>query len=35
MNSKSRVVQRTAEAQRAQERFVKAFHASPDAIILD
>src|SRR5215510_12012939 len=30
----SRVAQRTAELQRAQERFVKAFHASPDAIIL-
>jgi PAS domain S-box-containing protein len=30
----NRVVQRTAELQRAQERFVKAFHASPDAIIL-
>ena len=30
----SRVVQRTAELQRAQERFVKAFQASPDAIIL-
>jgi len=29
-----RVAQRTAELQRAQERFVKAFHASPDAIIL-
>jgi PAS domain S-box-containing protein len=28
------VAQRTAELQRAQERFVKAFHASPDAIIL-
>ena len=30
----NRVAQRTAELQRAQERFVKAFHASPDAIIL-
>jgi PAS domain S-box-containing protein len=30
----SRVAERTAELQRAQERFVKAFHASPDAIIL-
>ncbi len=29
-----RVAQRTAELQRAQEHFVKAFHASPDAIIL-
>jgi PAS domain S-box-containing protein len=29
-----RVAERTAELQRAQERFVKAFHASPDAIIL-
>src|SRR4029450_655739 len=28
------VAQRTAELQRAQERFVKAFHASPDAIIM-
>jgi len=28
------VAQRTAELQRAQERFVKAFHASPYAIIL-
>jgi len=28
------VAQRTAELQRAQERFVKAFQASPDAIIL-
>jgi PAS domain S-box-containing protein len=31
----NRVAQRTAELQRAQERFVKAFHASPDAIILN
>src|SRR5438034_7814905 len=30
----NRVVQRTAELQRAQEQFVKAFQASPDAIIL-
>jgi PAS domain S-box-containing protein len=30
----TRVAERTAELQRAQERFVKAFHASPDAIIL-
>jgi len=30
----SRVAERTAELQRAQERFVKAFHVSPDAIIL-
>jgi two-component system sensor kinase FixL len=30
----NRVAQRTAELQRAQERFVKAFQASPDAIIL-
>jgi PAS domain S-box-containing protein len=30
----SRVAQRTAELQRVQERFVKAFQASPDAIIL-
>ena len=30
----NRVAQRTAELQRAQEQFVKAFHASPDAIIL-
>src|SRR5205823_10052199 len=30
----NRVIQRTAELQRAQEQFVKAFHASPDAIIL-
>lgn len=30
----SRVAERTAELQRAQERFVKAFHASPDAIII-
>jgi PAS domain S-box-containing protein len=30
----NRVAQRTAELQRAQERFVKAFHISPDAIIL-
>jgi PAS domain S-box-containing protein len=29
-----RVAERTAELQRAQERFVKAFQASPDAIIL-
>ena len=28
----SRVAERTAELQRAQERFVKAFLASPDAI---
>jgi PAS domain S-box-containing protein len=31
----NRVAQRTVELQRAQERFVKAFHASPDAIILN
>src|SRR5262252_9500622 len=30
----NRVAQRTAELQRAQERFVKAFQGSPDAIIL-
>ena len=30
----NRVAERTAELQRAQERFVKAFQASPDAIIL-
>jgi len=30
----SRVAKRTAELQRAQERFVKAFQASPDAIII-
>ena len=30
----SRVAERTVELQRAQERFVKAFHVSPDAIIL-
>jgi PAS domain S-box-containing protein len=30
----SRVAERTAELQRAQERFVKAFQASPDAIII-
>ena len=30
----NRVAQRTAELQRVQERFVKAFQASPDAIIL-
>lgn len=29
-----RVAERTAELQRAQERFVKAFQASPDAIII-
>ena len=30
----NRVAQGTAELQRAQERFVKAFHASPDATII-
>src|SRR5574341_1687141 len=30
----SRVAQHTAELQRAQERFVKAFQASPDAIAI-
>ncbi|MGE3536627.1 MAG: PAS domain S-box protein [Candidatus Tectimicrobiota bacterium] len=30
----NRVAERSAELQRAQERFVKAFHASPDAIII-
>src|SRR5215813_849815 len=30
----SRVAQRTTELQRAQERFVKSFQGSPDAIIL-
>ena len=30
----SRVAERTAELQRAQERFVKAFLASPDAIAI-
>lgn len=30
----SRVAEHTAELQRAQERFVKAFQASPDAIII-
>lgn len=30
----SRVAERSAELQRAQERFVKAFQASPDAIII-
>ena len=29
-----RVIERTRELQRAQERFIKAFHASPDAIML-